>query len=331
MSCPKTPETTPEEDKEHPPHPTIEPHLHTSHKQLQEKLALHTAENMIITEDKKLRKYIARIIVQGLLNLREERKTMPEKSDIFTKLVRVGLYHKLRKNKHGYRYITRKIREIIGEVDSSLIYRWTKHQVEPLGRLNEIHVGPQLAYTAAAWFGDGEKTIRRKQQAYIISLKTKDKEFAETFAQKIAQVTNTKPWKPTKTKQGQWRATRCSILLYALFTEFRKDPKLMLPLALKWPADFVRGAADAEGTVIDDPKSRTYRIVIYNTNKTFLEVISIALSKLAIHSKINQIGVTRSGKPYYALRIEGEENRVRFVRLIGFSIPRKSEKASRWP
>ena len=329
MRCFKTQQRIPEEDKEYPPHPTITPNLHTSYIISKKILASYAIENLIITEDTELRKLIANTIIQGLISLKEEGKIKAEKADILTTLARTGLYFKL-KNKHGYRYITRKIKETVGETDSALIYRWTKQLVNPLGRLNKIHVGPQLAYTAAAWFGDGEKAIRQRQQAYLISLKTKDKEFAETFAQKIAQVTNTKTWKPVKTKQGQWRATRCSILLYALFSEYRKKPESMLPLALKWPAEFVRGAADAEGSVINDPKSRTYRIIIYNTDKKFLEIISTALKKLSIGSKIRDMGLTRGRKPYYALRIEGKENRRKFVRLIGFSILRKSKKASKW-
>jgi intein/homing endonuclease len=97
-----------------------------------------------------------------------------------------------------------------------------------------------------------------------------------------------------------------------------------LEVASKYPADFIRGFADAEGSsrVKIKGNSKLIEITFSNTNIRYLATMRKLLAELDIQS--SKIWTTHyRGHPYYAFAICSKKNVEKYYEKVGFSIQRK--------
>jgi intein-encoded DNA endonuclease-like protein len=155
-----------------------------------------------------------------------------------------------------------------------------------------------------------------------VTLKVKDVDFINAFNRELCTVLKKNLYSVIPTKSGQYQiATKVTA-----FTDWyiASNEEKLLEFALNYPADFVRGFADAEGSTRIKIKggSRLVEITISNTNKKLLIAVHNALLILHIHaSKIWK--TSYRNKPYFAFSICSKENVKKYFKKISFNIKRK--------
>jgi len=213
----------------------------------------------------------------------------------------------------------------------STVYNWIVGRHSPLGSCNKPNLtsSPCLSYLAGAFLGDGS-LIRSTSYHYELRLRVKDREFAEWVCTCLGSVIG-RPKRVRADEKGFYIARAWSRLFY----EYLSSLDSIRGTAEEFPAEFIRGFADAEGSAaISVGGSRTptlwFYVVLVNTNLELLNYIKLLLwTKFRIGSCI-LLGKKRhsmwSKLPCYYLKIGRREGQRRFANLIGFGIERKQSK-----
>lgn len=178
---------------------------------------------------------------------------------------------------------------------------------------------PELSYIIGVLKGDGWIQIPRIKGilSYRLYLTTKDHDFMNSFLEAIFKILNR--------RYSVWFSKRAKDDKRKYYTTCVYSKKLVLFLKSKdiknvitaYPAEFIKGFADSEGTVGERC------IYLSNTNLVTLKVIcSILLNVFKISSSIR---IHSKGKKIcYVLTIAGRKNLNLFFEKVGFSIARKA-------
>ena len=126
----------------------------------------------------------------------------------------------------------------------STVYNWIVGRHSPLGSCNKPNLtsSPCLSYLAGAFLGDGS-LIRSTSYHYELRLRVKDREFAEWVCTCLGSVIG-RPKRVRADEKGFYIARAWSRLLY----EYLSSLDSIRGTAEEFPAEFIRGFADAEGS-----------------------------------------------------------------------------------
>jgi len=192
----------------------------------------------------------------------------------------------------------------------------------------ELKPSPHLSYVIGAIFGDGTVRLRKRNKnsggshpQYRIVLSVKDKDFIDEFNRRITKVVGRKQLYSIQFHGGRYHLVCSSKILFEPLNGYNLER--VKPFVDKYPREFIRGFADAEGSVHYVPQQHARSIRITNSNKELLEYIQNLLAKhFSIKSKIYG---PYKGRNALDLIIFGLENIKRFYEQIGFSIGRKND------
>jgi intein-encoded DNA endonuclease-like protein len=206
-----------------------------------------------------------------------------------------------------------------------------------------IDASAELAYIIGAFLGDG--SLYYKNGNYSVILQTTDFDFAETFNKAICIFLKKKCsykiyfwW-----KRAMYRVWVSSKVLYNFLRQVKANIKVANPIIEKFPSDFIRGFADAEGSVYyyftkrNGKEFPTYGINLSNTDYRYLEVVKNALRKhfriesfIHLESKKGKVKFTPTYNKFfiqkkncYGLHICRQVDVLKFAKCVGFTIKRK--------
>ena len=228
-------------------------------------------------------------------------------------------------------------------LSESLYSTWVYHGHKPYGCL-EIKPTAELAWLIGAVLGDGNKCScvvkgwqGRKYPHYEVRLKSVDYEFVYRFAEYMAKIAERKNPYAISLKQGKYYTTSCQIS--SVFHFFNQPIEKLKPFIEAYPADFIRGFADSEGSCVVSEKGKYPEISIKIRNQllSILEYIGALLKRLGVK---HTIGIdakqgdpakdnTVKNKNVYALRITKQSAIIKYGEQIGFTIRRKVAKINR--
>jgi len=245
----------------------------------------------------------------------------------------------LRQKGLSYSEIARILRAKGVKVSRVTVMRWCKGLHDPRNRLNSVKLdpSPELAYVIGVIFGDGSVSFKKRDYKYRIRLKVVDREFAEEF-KRCLEALGLKPslrLERDRTRCDRWCVEANSRILY----EFLTQPKERLfEVAKEYPAEFLRGFFDSEGTVYINPKDpRIARVRASNYDLELLEFMKALLLDLGIYSTIyitkkkgdrsNIRGkIYRYRKDFYTIDISRKDSVKKFAINVGFTIKRKQNE-----
>lgn len=195
-----------------------------------------------------------------------------------------------------------------------------------------------LSYVVGVLIGDGCACEYKKKgaQRHDLKLKVIDKDFADEFSRCMTsimgKVNSYAVWSNKRDKF--WQTAVCSTELYYYYIN-----KEYLPCIEQYPADFIKGFFDSEGSINSSKHgnwNRVWKINCSNTNIDLLNTVKRLLFNLGIDSTIS-LGkhkgseIVKKEKTYYknkdvySLGIPSKHHH-KFVRLIGFTIKRKQDR-----
>lgn len=213
----------------------------------------------------------------------------------------------------------RRIHKIISHIPRGTIDRWIYTNSTPDYSKNRpnLAVSPSLAYILGVLYGDGYAFVHSHN--YHIGLRVKDKEFALAFCTAMNEI-NLYP--SVRFQEGKYYRTDVSSKRF--FEWFKKLTfGEVEQLITSHEIEFIRGFYDSEGCLSPRSKCKTFRIYLANTNLELLYLIQKLLSKFGFKNNIREDGGTF--KKCYGLHLlGGNDEIIRFLQLVQFSIPRKS-------
>lgn len=231
------------------------------------------------------------------------------------------LYEKvfaLHREGYGSRRIA-KLLDVSRKKFEHWLYQGFKPRPEP-----DLTPSSELAYVVGAVLGDG--TVSKGCRSYNIRLAVKDQDFVCEFRKCLLKVAKRKVSLFFRGKENLWIATTSCKHLYLYFKRGNFED-----VSKNFPADFICGFADAEGSATIDERYGYIRISLANTNLSILENIrEILKNQFTIDSKIyrgKKYG--RAKKTCYCLQILNQIDVAKFSKSIGFKIQRKAEKLSK--
>jgi len=196
---------------------------------------------------------------------------------------------------------------------------------------------PALSYVIGANIGDGCTLTDN----WIVKLEVTDRDFAEAFNSRMAELFSRKNPNTILIKRFRVRRLPMHVVRYsckALVELLRLPLKKLLEIAFAFPCEFLRGFYDAEGHV-DVGVSRVLelRIGVDNSDRTLMFEVKHLLTKLNIASRFERRrkkGTTMlirgvifaKRRNSYSVVIGRNADMRRFASEIGFSIRRKIQK-----
>jgi len=232
---------------------------------------------------------------------------------------------------HAQGFGSRRIAKMLGVPErrksiEQWIYPLRKGKTSKPRTNPDLTPSPELSYLVGARLGDGTVYKNRRWRKYAITLRAKDRDFVEYFRDCLTKVSRRKVSFFYNENMRMWIASVSSKPLY-LFLRSKNvyDYAVVEP----FPSGFIRGLADAEGSVCISKRYKYVRVEISNTDKALLEYTkSLLLKYFGISSQICGKGKTRGNKVAYKLLISKQLDVAKFARMIGFAIRRKMEKLS---
>jgi intein-encoded DNA endonuclease-like protein len=227
---------------------------------------------------------------------------------------------------HRKGYGSRKIAKMLGLDDR--VRKVIEYWIYPLRGKTfrprtdpDLTPSPDLSYVIGVRLGDGY--VGHWRRDYVVTLRVKDKDFAETFKECLAKVSRRKV-RLLKDKE-YWRVTAYSKPLYLSLKS--KNISAYSHIVEQFPADFIRGFADSEGCATFGKTHNDVNIKISNTDRQLIEYVSYLLERrFQIRSSIciiKHFG-SKAKKLVYELDISSQQDVTKFAKSIGFSIRRKS-------
>jgi len=224
----------------------------------------------------------------------------------------------------GYKRIAKKV-----ELPASTVHNWLQGRDTSTGSCSRpnLVLSPSLSYLAVAFVGDGG-LIRSSSYHYEIRLAVKDLDFAKNFGSCISVVLGRNKL-PRLNEIGFYVIRIWSRLL----SDYLANRREVQQLAEAYPAEFIRGFADAEGSAVGSVDRNgvfASSVVMVNTDRELLDFVGhLLLSHYGIASTLTQEKRTHRmwGKlPCYYLTIRRHMDQRRFVESIGFGMARKQER-----
>jgi intein-encoded DNA endonuclease-like protein len=217
------------------------------------------------------------------------------------------------------------------DLPSSTVHNWIVGKNSPLGSfvIPKLTPTPSLSYLAGAMLGDGD-LVRSTSYHYLLRLRVKDRDFAEKVCSCFNSVLG-RPRHVRKDGNGFYVVRFWSRMLY----EYLSDTRSIQKTVDRFPSEFIKGFADAEGTpAISVGRSRksslSFFIVMVNTDLSLLRwVRHLMKSRFGIDSRLSEGKMHPSmwGRvPCYYLTIGRREDQLSFADNIGFAIHRKRQK-----
>lgn len=243
----------------------------------------------------------------------------------------------------GYKRIIKKIKfEDNVAVAQSTLSHWFNRDIQMVGGENffEPIPSPKLSYFIGVMFGDGFLGIDKKNQDYFLGLKANDADFVENFSSTLAKILRKKkPFYVCQGADGHYSTKARSKRLYFFTKSLKDDFEKAKPFIEAFPADFIRGLADSEGTAcvyvakeklllrIDIANSTNFSLLVYVQEllkKIFKIETKLLLAKKAGErdSVIDGRVITRT-KNVYRLTVRTTSGSYEFFQKIGFTIHRK--------
>lgn len=184
-----------------------------------------------------------------------------------------------------------------------------------------LNPSEELSYLLGVLYGDG--TCYKDKGHYAIRLEANDKEFVVEFARCLASVTGREKYSIYCNKRKQFIVVGSSKKLYRFLEE-----RLSLShkeVIEKYPASFIRGFFDSEGSVHHIQKRKNaYRISMCNTNYALLLYVKELLEKyFNIFCTQYERGSTEH-KTLYTLHIKAS-SQCKFAEFIESTIQRKKD------
>lgn len=256
---------------------------------------------------------------------------------------RLELYNKtisLHKEGLGYKKIARLLNINEGTVNGWL-YQKGRHPLTHF-RMANLNPSPELSYIIGVYLGDANITStlrpllrckRNRPKRHIIQLEAKDRDFVQRFARCLCKVLDRKKELPIwHLKKGTYGTHIGSWHLHDFLSQ---NLDTLKPFIEAFPADFIRGLADSEGSVSliknrKYPNSKWGVVRIRNTNLTLLQYVQELLKRLFnINSKIYisaKKGSAKNKKDVWELVIQKREDLLAFSEFINFNLERKKKK-----
>lgn len=198
---------------------------------------------------------------------------------------------------------------------------------------------PSLSYLIGVVFGDGSVNMMRRKTGrtnYNIDLFVKDRDFAEAFNEALYQVLGGR-YAINQWQDGRYQVRGQSKILYLMLKDRNLDS--LNQFIEPFPADFIRGFADSEGTigVYNNNGYKAARIQLYNTDHDAIRFIEWLLQSLNIRTHFSErsagkTSIKRDGslitsrKPIYQIAIHDKASIKIFAGKVGFSIGRKQNR-----
>lgn len=199
--------------------------------------------------------------------------------------------------------------------------------------MNRLVFSPELSYVIGVRFGDGSPNVNRKRGSYGLELAVTDYDFVKEFDRCLClavgksteySIFEVKGRDPRYKKM--WKVVGYSKLLIELLDGSWKD------VVENYPAPFVRGIGDSEGSPINHTSRQAPNIYIENTNLGLLQYVQGILHELMIESRIHPTNRKGDRKTFvfkkncYRLAICQFDSVQKYAHKIGFSIQRKQSK-----
>jgi intein-encoded DNA endonuclease-like protein len=216
----------------------------------------------------------------------------------------------------------------------SLLDGWIYRKHDPKRRdfhHPNLNASPELAYIIGAIEGDGCVFYATIGKVWKIRLHVTDRDFAEEFNISMAKVLQTQPHSVFKdTKSGKLGKKPVYNVWYTSknLCAFLKSSQIYSVIE-SFPQDFIRGFADAEGSV--SVQKYNFKVDISNTSIETLEFVKGLLKKhfdidSAIYIAVRPNEHNFNKKTVFRLTIYRRASFRKYVESIGFSIARKREK-----
>ncbi|PIU21336.1 MAG: hypothetical protein COT15_02865 [Candidatus Diapherotrites archaeon CG08_land_8_20_14_0_20_34_12] len=251
----------------------------------------------------------------------------------------------LKQNGLSYKKIIEQIlSEFRIKLHKSTLSYWFNNNVKLVGGENYFNsiASPELSYVLGVMFGDGAITFNKKKQDYAIRLEAKDKDFVENFSTCVSKVLNkNRNYLVCKTKREMYSVKGRSKQLYYFIKSLKEDFELLKKFVEPFPAEFIRGVLDSEGTISASPK-KYLKLRVYIASSANLELlkylrdllfrnfmIKTILSKTKTAGMIDSVidgRVIRRTKDLFQLAAVNEEQAILCCELIGSAISRKIKK-----
>ncbi len=250
----------------------------------------------------------------------------------------------------GYKKIIKKlITEQQIRLSQGTLSYWFNNEVKLLGGENtfEPKSSPELAYILGVMFGDASKFNYKKKQDYFLALGVKDKDFAEKFSQCGAKIVGKqKPFAVTELSPPGFSKMYYTRIrgkkLFNFVKEIKEDFEKAKPFIEEFPAEFIRGLADSEGSAIGCSSSGKLNFKVDVANSANLKLLEytqdLLLKKYGIESSlrksktagvqdsiINGRIITRT-KDLFLLQVRKFKSIVKYSEFIDFTIFRKKQK-----
>jgi len=185
----------------------------------------------------------------------------------------------------------------------------------------DLEDSPRLAYVAGAVLGDGYL----QKDSYRLGLRAKDRDFVELVERCLCEIVSGAVSFYT-TEENDSMMYRVNTTCHKLYRWFERWGNIAR-VAEKFPADFIRGLADAEGSasIYWCKRERKWRrsLTITNSDRRLLILVSTLAKQ---HFDINfRLRVYKNRSQLYELRVCDKKNFQNFNDHVGFSIKRKKE------
>ena len=225
----------------------------------------------------------------------------------------------LRLRREGY--TLRQISEHL-KVPLGTIHSWIYYDVKPWAVTPSYEPSPELAYVVGALSSDG--SLFSKGRYHRISLYSKDLDFIREFERCIRLLTGRKAPLPIYRRKDGSFVTWCSSKRFIKWWIEEEEERLRA--VEKYPASFLRGFADGEGSV----SKRLYRISISNTNYDLVELCRKALDSLGIRYHVHyRKQKNPRWKPLWTIYTADIPSLIKWYCFVGFTIKRKREALER--
>lgn len=221
---------------------------------------------------------------------------------------------------------------------------WCEGRNNPFGNWNkaDLNPSPDLSYVMGAFLGDGCSAKWRKRYHRWIILAVTDQGFVDEFNRKICKVLGKSKLYKVHIRNNLGRNHRKplyeiragSIRLFGFLND-RNLEKFDIPIR-EYPADFIRGFFDAEGSAYQYSRSSGYgkcypqaRIQFSNTNFELLKLVENLLKEFfGINSKISEMKYGKGhwgSRRVWRLSIWSKDSVLKFINEIGSSNSKKAE------
>lgn len=188
-----------------------------------------------------------------------------------------------------------------------------------------------LAYVIGVSLGDSSLRIRdRRKVRWEVSLKVRDKEFAEAFYKSVSRVIpSSKVRLQEKLKKGYnvYRVSLHSKKLVEFLLQFRENPQKADSYVLRKSQiiGLIKGFYDSEGYLCIRLERNSFQVRMSNTNKEVILYIKRLLEKIGLKPAIEEDRPRgKRKKTLYYITFHSKYESLKFLTTVGSNIYRKS-------